>query len=197
MDLIEVDNPSLRCMVLKIYARPSLDLRRIGELVDLLSTPAEGHAGLCLRALPRPVRLRRGQGLRRVYTHQSVDKQLVEVLEPMNRRVYDGCCGSGGMVVQAERFVEVDGGQHRAAAHIGLKPSHLSQQLRVFAGPAWSTAAKPGPPSPTRSATRSSWTSSLSSGHGSTRSSTTGSSTGRTANRLRRPVNAPEQAERR
>jgi hypothetical protein len=132
MDLIEVDNPSLRCMVLKIYARPSLDLRRIGELVDLLSTPAEGHAGLCLRALPRLVRLRRGQGLRRVYTHQSVDKQLVEVLEPMNRRVYDGCCGSGGMVVQAERFVEVDGGQHRAAAHIGLKPSHLSHQLRVF-----------------------------------------------------------------
>lgn len=74
MDLIEVDNPSLRCMVLKIYARPSLDLRRIGELVDLLSTPAEGHAGLCLRAFPRLVRLRRGQGLRRVL-HTSVRRQ--------------------------------------------------------------------------------------------------------------------------
>ena len=49
----------------------------------------------------------------------------------MNRRVY-GCCGSGGMVVQAERFVEVHGGQRRAAAHIGLEPSHLSQQLRVL-----------------------------------------------------------------
>jgi DNA-binding transcriptional ArsR family regulator len=54
------------------------------------------------------------------------------MLEPVNRRVYDGCCGSGGMVVQAERFVEVHGGQRRAAAHIGLKPSHLSQQLRVL-----------------------------------------------------------------
>jgi len=50
----------------------------------------------------------------------------------MNRRVYDGCCGSGGIVVQAERFVEVHGGQRRAAAHIGLEPSHLSQQLRVL-----------------------------------------------------------------
>ena len=50
----------------------------------------------------------------------------------MNRRVYDGCCGSGGVVVQAERFVEVHRGQRRAAAHIGLEPSHPSQQLRVL-----------------------------------------------------------------
>ena len=48
----------------------------------------------------------------------------------MNRRVY-GCCGSGGVVVQAERFVEVHGGERRAAAaDIGLEPSHLSAQLR-------------------------------------------------------------------
>jgi hypothetical protein len=50
----------------------------------------------------------------------------------MNRRVYNGCCGSGGKVVQAERFVEVRGGQRGAAAHIGLKSSRLSQQLRVL-----------------------------------------------------------------
>jgi DNA-binding transcriptional ArsR family regulator len=61
-----------------------------------------------------------------------VDKLLVEMLESMNRRVYDGCCGSGGVVVQAERFVEVHGGQRRAPAHTRLEPSHLSQQLRVL-----------------------------------------------------------------
>ena len=86
-----------------------------------------------LRVLPRLVRHRRGQESRgEFYTHQSVDKLRVEMLEPMNRRVYDGCCGSGGVVVQAERFVEVHRGQRRAAAHIGLEPSHPSQQLRVL-----------------------------------------------------------------
>ena len=47
MDLIEVDNPSLRCMVPKTYARPSLDVRRIGALVDLISSTGEGHPGPC------------------------------------------------------------------------------------------------------------------------------------------------------
>ena len=88
MDLIEVDNPGLRCMVPKTYARPSLDVRRIGELVDLISNTGVGHPGPCLRVLPRLVRLRRGQGPRRVL--------------------------------------------RRAAAHIGLEPSHLSKKLRVL-----------------------------------------------------------------
>jgi len=133
MALIEVENPSLCCTVPGSYARPSLDVRRIGELVDLISSTAgkdilgciyEYFLGWCASA--------GAKGRDEFYTHQSVDKLLVEMLEPMNRRLYDGCCGSGGMVVQAERFVEVHGGQRRAAAHTGLKPSHLSQQLRVL-----------------------------------------------------------------
>ena len=131
MDLIEVDNPSLRCMVPMTYARPSLDVRRIGELVDLISSTGEEHPGPCLRVLPRLVRLAGAKSRGEFCTHQSVDKLLVEMLEPMNRRMY-GCCGSAAMVVQAERFVEVHGGQRRAAAHIGLEPSHLPQQLHVL-----------------------------------------------------------------
>jgi N-6 DNA Methylase len=57
------------------------------------------------------------------------------MLEPMNRRVYDGCCGSGGMVVQAERFVEVDGGHRGAAAHIGLEPHTCPSSSASYAGP--------------------------------------------------------------
>lgn len=78
------------------------------------------------------MRLRRAKGRVEFYTNQSIDKLLVEILEPMNRRVYDGCCGSCGMVVHAKRFVEVHGGQRRAVAHIGLETTHLSQQLRVL-----------------------------------------------------------------
>ena len=194
MDLIEVDNPSLRRMVPKTYARPSLDVRRIGELVDLISTTRgrtscrgyEYFLGWCASA--------GAKGCGEFYTHQSVDKLLVEMLEPMNRRVHDGCCGSGGMVMQAERFVEAHGGQRRAAAHIGLQPSHLSQQLRVLRraglGPQQQNQhhrhlhaqppARHGPPhgrpvTAPRSHQRPD------------------GATDRTANRLRRPVNAPEQ----
>ena len=52
------------------------------------------------------MRLRRAKGRGEFSTDQSVDKLLVEILEPMNRRAYDGCCGSGGMVVQAERALK-------------------------------------------------------------------------------------------
>ena len=195
MDLIAVDNPSLRCMVPKTYAPPSLDVRRIGELVDLISSTGgkdilgrvyEHFLGWCGSAGAK------GRG--EFYTHQSVDKLLVEMLEPMNRRVYDGCCGSGGIVVQAERFVEVHGGRRRAAAHIGLEPSHLSQQLRVLRraglGPQQQNRdhrhlhaqppARRGPP------------------HGGPVMAPRGHQrpdgvTDRTANRFRRSVNAPEQ----
>jgi type I restriction enzyme M protein len=78
------------------------------------------------------VRLRRAKSRVGFYTHQSIDKLLVEILEPMNRRVYDGCCSSCGVVVHATRFVEVHGGQRRAVAHIELETTHLPQQLRVL-----------------------------------------------------------------
>jgi type I restriction enzyme M protein len=195
MDFIEVDNPSLRCMVPMTYARHSLDVRGIGELVDadlqhrgkdILGRIYEYFLGWCASAGAK------GRG--EFCTHQSVDKLLVEMLEPMNRRVYDGCWGSGGVVVQAERFVEVHGGERRAAANIGLEPSHLSHQFRGLGraglGPQQQNRhyrhlhpqppARRGPP------------------HGRSVTAPRGHQrpdgvTDRTANRLRRPVNAHEQ----
>jgi hypothetical protein len=102
--------------------------------MDILGCVYEYFLGWCASAGAK------GRG--EFYTHQSVDKLLVEMLEPMNRRVYDGCCGSGGIVVQAERFVEVHGGQRRAAAHIGLRAvTPVPAAPRLTPGRAWSTAA--------------------------------------------------------
>ena len=159
MDLVEVDNPSLRCIVPKIYARPNFDVRPIGALVDPIFSTRQGHPGPCYEYFLGSCASARGHEPREFPTHQSVDKLLVEMLEPMNRRVYDRCCGSGGVVVQAERFVEVHGGRRRAAAHIGARVlTPLPAAPRLMPDRAWSTAAKPAPSSPTRSATRSSWT---------------------------------------
>jgi hypothetical protein len=74
MDLIEVDNPSLRCMVRR--ATPGLASTSAASASSSTCSrlPGEGHPGLCLRVLPRPVRLRRGQGPRRVL-HTSVRRQ--------------------------------------------------------------------------------------------------------------------------
>ncbi len=111
MDLIELDNPSLRGVLPKTYARPSLDTRRLGELVDLISGIGLGAAehrdkDILGRVLPRPVRLTWGKGGGEFYTPRSVVRLLVEMIEPFGGRVYDGCCGSGGMFVRAERFVQ-------------------------------------------------------------------------------------------
>ena len=151
MDLIEVDNPSLRCMVPKTYARPSLDVRRIGELVDLISSTGEGHPGPCLRVLPRLVRLRRGQGPRRVL-HSSVRRQAA--------------CGGAGAPEQASvrRVLRLrrHGRAGRAVRRSPRRPApsccpHRARALtpvpaapRLTPGRAWSTAAKLAPRSPTR-----------------------------------------------
>ena len=176
------------------YARHSLDVRGIGELVDLISSTG-GRTSWAVSTSPSSAGAPpRAKGRGEFCTHQSVDKLLVEMLEPMNRRVYDRVPGSGGVVVQAERFVEVHGGERRAAAHIGLEPSHLSHQLRGLGraglGPQQQNRhyrhlhaqppARRGPP------------------HGRSVTAPRGHQrpdgvTDRTANRLRRPVNAHEQ----
>ena len=121
MVAIERDNPSLKGVLPKDYARPALDKQRLGELIDLIGTiglgdaesRSQGHPRPRLRVLPRPVRQRRGQERRRVLHAALRRPLLVEMLEPYKGRVYDPCCGSGGMFVQSEKFVEAHGGTHR------------------------------------------------------------------------------------
>jgi type I restriction enzyme M protein len=137
MDLIELDNPSLRGVLPKTYARPSLDVRRLGELVDLISGIGLGSAehrekdilGRVYEYFLSKFASSEGKGGGEFYTPRSVVKLLVEMIKPLNGRVYDGCCGSGGMFVQAERFVEAHGGQRNDIAVYGQELNDTTWRL--------------------------------------------------------------------
>lgn len=113
MDAIEKINPSLKGVLPQIYADPDLNKQRLGELIDLIGTIGfnqDAHKSQDL--LGRVYEYFLGQfadaeGKKggQFYTPASIVKVLVEMLEPYQGRVYDGCCGSGGMFVQSEKFV--------------------------------------------------------------------------------------------
>jgi type I restriction enzyme M protein len=120
MKAIEDENPELGGVLPKIFNRFGVDERRLGELVDLIgrigfgqqpgrARDVLGHVyEYCLERFAAAEGKRGGE----FYTPQSVVRLLVEVLEPKaGSRVYDPCCGSGGMFVQAERFIETHGGR--------------------------------------------------------------------------------------
>ncbi|KAA6339917.1 Type I restriction enzyme EcoKI M protein [termite gut metagenome] len=119
MDAIEKDNPSLKGVLPKDYARPALDKQRVGELIDLIGSITLSKSGKGKDVLGFVFEYFLGQfadaeGKKggQFYTPQSIVKLLVGVLAPLlEKRVYDGCCGSGGMFVQSERFIELH--EHR------------------------------------------------------------------------------------
>ena len=114
MEILEKDNPSLKGVLPKDYARPALDKRRLGELIDLIGTIGLGdYVSKSKDILGRVYEYFLGQfadaeGKKggQFYTPRSIVRLLVEMLEPYKGRVYDPCCGSGGMFVQSEKFVE-------------------------------------------------------------------------------------------
>jgi type I restriction enzyme M protein len=112
MILIEKENTSLKGVLDKRYARPEIDKRRLGELIDLISTIKlhdSGEKDLLGRVYEYflgQFASVEGKGGGEFYTPTSVVKTLVEMIEPYQGRVYDPCCGSGGMFVQSEKFVE-------------------------------------------------------------------------------------------
>lgn len=112
MILIEKENTSLKGVLDKRYARPEIDKRRLGELIDLISTiklHASGEKDLLGRVYEYflgQFASVEGKGGGEFYTPTSIVKTLVEMIEPYQGRVYDPCCGSGGMFVQSEKFVE-------------------------------------------------------------------------------------------
>jgi type I restriction enzyme M protein len=119
MTAIERDNPKLKGVLPKDYARPALDKRVLGELIDLLSTIGLGDAASRSKDILGRVyeyflsMFASAEGKRggQFYTPQSVVRLLVEMLAPYSGRVYDPCCGSGGMFVQSEKFLESHGGR--------------------------------------------------------------------------------------
>lgn len=112
MILIEKENPTLKGVLDKRYARPELDKRRLGELIDLISTirlHKNGEKDLLGRVYEYflgQFASSEGKGGGEFYTPTSVVKTLVEMIEPYKGRIYDPACGSGGMFIQSEKFVE-------------------------------------------------------------------------------------------
>lgn len=114
MDAIERDNPALKEVLPKEYARPALDKTRLGQLIDLISNIKVGDAESRSKDVLGRVyeyflaQFAGAEGKRggEFYTPRCVVKLLVEMLEPYNGRVYDPCCGSSGMFVQSKAFID-------------------------------------------------------------------------------------------
>jgi type I restriction enzyme M protein len=113
MEAIERDNPTLKGVLPKDYARPALDKERLGQLIDLISSIKVGdEASRSQDVLGRVYEYflsqfasAEGKKGGEFYTPRSVVKLLVEMLEPYRGRVYDPCCGSSGMFVQSVEFI--------------------------------------------------------------------------------------------
>lgn len=110
---IEEDNDRLRGILPKNYARPELDKRRLGEVVDLFNNLKLKEHGDSKDILGRTYEYAiaqfaslEGKNAGEFYTPSSIVKTLVGILEPYEGRVYDPCCGAGGMFVQSAKFVE-------------------------------------------------------------------------------------------
>ncbi len=113
MALIERDNPALKDVLPKDYARPALDKQRLGQLIDMISNIRVGDEDARSRDVLGRVyeyflsQFANAEGKKggEFYTPRCVVKLLVEMLEPYNGRVYDPCCGSSGMFVQSVEFI--------------------------------------------------------------------------------------------
>lgn len=137
MRAIEKDNESLKGVLPKDYARPALNKVMLGELIDLISgitLNEEGHASRDI--LGRVYEYFLGQfagaeGKRggEFYTPRSVVRVLVAMLEPYKGRIYDPCCGSGGMFVQSEKFVQEHGGRIGDIAIYGQESNYTTWRL--------------------------------------------------------------------
>ena len=128
MTAIEGDNPALKDVLPKEYARPALDKTRLGRVVDLVSNIKVGGAearatdvlGNVYEYFLEQFALAEGRKGGEFYTPRSVVRLLVEMLEPYRGRVYDPCCGSSGMFVQSIEFIRAhasgngNGGKARA-----------------------------------------------------------------------------------
>jgi len=117
MDAIEQENKTLKGILPKTYARPEMDKRRLGEVVDLFTNIAVAANGGTMDLLGRAYEYclgkfaeQEGKLAGEFYTPACVVHTLVEVIKPFNGRVYDPCCGSGGMFVQSAKFVEAHTG---------------------------------------------------------------------------------------
>jgi len=137
MDAIEKENPSLKGVLPKVYARQNLDPTSLGELIDLIGSIALGDTkarsadvlGHVFEYFLGEFALAEGKKGGQFYTPRCVVELLVEMLEPYHGRVFDPCCGSGGMFVQSEKFVTEHQGRTNDISIYGQESNQTTWRL--------------------------------------------------------------------
>lgn len=137
MDAIEKDNRSLKGVLTKNYARPALNKQRLGELIDLIGTICLGDKESRWRDILGGVYEyflgqfadEEGKKGGQFYTPQSIVNLLAEMIKPYKGRVFDPCCGSGGMFVSSEKFVEAHGGKIGSISIFGQESNRTTWRL--------------------------------------------------------------------
>ena len=137
MTAIERDNPSLKGVLPKDYARPGLDKQRLGQLINLVSDIALGAPadrakdtlGRVYEYFLAQFASAEGKKGGQFYTPSHVVRILVEMLAPYKGRVYDPCCGSGGMFVSSEKFIEAHSGRLGDISIYGQESNYTTWRL--------------------------------------------------------------------
>src|SRR5213593_2246967 len=137
MSAIERDNPSLKSVLPKDYARPGLDKQRLGQLINLVSDIALGSPadrakdtlGRVYEYFLAQFASAEGKKGGQFYTPSRVVRVLVEVLAPYKGRVYDPCCDSGGMFVSSEKFIEAHSGKIGDISIYGQESNYTTWRL--------------------------------------------------------------------
>jgi type I restriction enzyme M protein len=137
MTAIERDNASLKGVLPKDFARPGLDKQRLGQIINLVSDIALGSAadrakdtlGRVYEYFLARFASAEGKSGGQFYTPSRVVRVLVEMLAPYKGRVYDPCCGSGGMFVNSEKFIEAHSGKLGDISIYGQESNYTTWRL--------------------------------------------------------------------
>jgi len=137
MDAIEKENNSLKGVLPKVFARDNLDSKSLGGLIDLIGNIAFGDAkarsadvlGHVFEYFLGEFALAEGKQGGQFYTPKSVVELLIKMLEPYKGRVFDPCCGSGGMFVQSEKFVTEHQGKINDISIYGQESNQTTWRL--------------------------------------------------------------------
>ena len=137
MAAIERDNPALKGVLPNAYARPGLEKSRLGQLINLVSDIGLGSPddrardtlGRVYEYFLSQFASAEGKQSGQFYTPRHVVRVLVEMLAPYKGRVYDPCCGSGGMFVSSERFVEAHRGKIGDISIYGQESNYTTWRL--------------------------------------------------------------------
>jgi type I restriction enzyme M protein len=140
MTAIERDNPTLKGVLPKDYARPGLDKARLGQLINLVSDIALGAPadrakdtlGRVYEYFLAQFASAEGKKGGQFYTPSHVVRILVEMLAPYRGRVYDPCCGSGGMFVSSEKFIEAHQGRLGDISIYGQESNYTTWRLAAM-----------------------------------------------------------------